>query len=223
MQFFDFHVHQSKPTIDASLGRFCTVAQELGFSGLAVEAPTKLPENLCENFNVFQRLTLLLPNASRLRYHAKRNRNKSDLLVVQGRTKPISLAAAGVSDVDMVMFSNIEDFGVVDSLVARTLSNQEKPVEICLRGLTRSFGPNRSRLMRTMATAVEHLVRAKCIIIITSGAATPLELRGPRDLIALAFLANISEGVAKHSMYKNSGALAEMVRQRITSRRKIKT
>ncbi|MFX1474299.1 MAG: RNase P subunit p30 family protein, partial [Promethearchaeota archaeon] len=196
---------------------------ELGYSGLAFEAPTQFPENLCEKYSVFQRLTLSLPNASRLKYHAKRNRNKTDLLVVQGRTKPISLAAAVATDVDMVMLSDINDFGGVDSLVARTLSNQEKPVEICLRELTRSFGPNRSRLMRTMATAVEHLVRAKCIIIITSGATTPLELRGPRDLIALAFLANIPEEVAKNSMYKNSGVLAEMLQQRITGHRKIKS
>ena len=218
MQFFDFHVHLTKPMITASLSKFCTIAQELGYSGLGVETSTHFPENLCENYRLFRRLTLSLPNAARLKFYAKKKRNKTDLLVIQGRTKPICLAAVAASDVDMVMFYDIEDFGVVDSLVARTLSNQEMLVEVCLGGLTQSYGPNRSRLMRFMAAAMEHFVRAKCTLIITSGATIPFELRAPRDLIALTFLANIPEDVAKQSMYNNSGALAEMVQSRVTGR-----
>lgn len=204
--------------IEPSLSRFCAIAKELGYSGLAVETSTLIPEYLCENYHLYRRLTLSLPNASRLKFHAKERRKKTDLLVVQGHTKPICLAAAAASDVDMVMFRGIEDFGVIDSLVARTFSNQEMLAEVCLGGLIQSSGPNRSRLMRSMATAVEHLVRANCTLIITSGATAPLELRAPRDLVALAFLANIPEDVAKQSMYSNTGVLSEVVQRRVTGR-----
>ncbi len=217
MPFYDFHVRLMKPTITASLSRFCTIAQKLGYSGLAVETTTKFPEKLCEGYLLFRRLTLSLPNASRLKFHAKKNRNKTDLLVIQGNTKPICLAASSVSDVDMVMFRDIKDFGVVDSLVARSLANEDMPVEVCLKGLIQSYGPDRSRLMRSMATAMEHFVRAKCVIITTSGATAPLELRAPRDLIALTFLANIPEDVAKQSMFDNACALAEVIKRRVTS------
>lgn len=218
MAFYDFHVRLTHSTIAASIGRMCTIARELGYSGLAVETPTRLPEDLCESLRLYRRLTLSLPNASRLKLHAKKNRNRTDLLVIQGHTKPICLAAAAASAVDMIMLHHIEDFETVDSLVARTISANKKHVEVCLGGLLQSSGPSRSRLMRSMATAVDKLVRAKCAIIVTSGATAPLELRAPRDLMALTFLANIPEEVAKQSMYNNAAVLAEVIQRRVKER-----
>ncbi|MDO8056969.1 MAG: RNase P subunit p30 family protein, partial [Candidatus Hermodarchaeota archaeon] len=66
-------------------------------------------------------------------------------------------------------------------------------VELCLHGLLTLKGPRRSRLMRAMGYAMECLLRAKTPLILTTGAQTPWQLRAPRDLAALAYLANLPE------------------------------
>jgi RNase P/RNase MRP subunit p30 len=130
----------------------------------------------------------------------KNQRNQADLLVIHGRTKPVWLSAAEIPEVDMIMLQEMDDFTVIDSQISRTLAKNDKPVEICLQRLLSNKGPTRSRLMRVMKSAMDHLIRAKCNLILTSGTTGYWALRAPRDLAALGFLASLPETEAKKAI-----------------------
>lgn len=197
MELYDLHVRLKYPQEPKKLKIIINVAQALGYAGIAVDSlnnPSKKEHEA--GFSLIRRKTMSLRNATRLRLRAEKIRRQTDLLVIHGRTKPIWLAAATVPAVDMVMLSNLDDFGVVDSQVARAMAAAQKPIEVCLHGLLIEKGPMRSRLMRAMRSALQFLVRARCQLVLTSGAPTACFLRSPRDLAALSYLANIPEDIA---------------------------
>jgi len=197
MRAVDLHVRLPYPQSETESSAMLTQALKLGLTGLGVESQEPIPAQLVpKTLGLFSRTTLSPRSAARLRQRVEGITNRNDLVVVHARTKPIALAAAEIPDVGMVLFHDVEDFAGVDSQMARALSTQKKPVEICLHGLLMMKGPGRSRLMRAMGYAMEYFLRAKTTLILTTGAQTIWQLRAPRDLAALAHLANIPESQA---------------------------
>ncbi len=201
MRTYDLHIRLKHQKNETEFTRLQNLATNLGFAGLAIDSPKPIAaEKLHKSLTIFHRLTFLPRSAARLRFHVNKQIKQADLLVIHGRSKPIWLAAAEIPAVHMVMLKDIEDFLVFDSQVARAMANQNKPVEVCLHKLLTQKGSIRSRLMRVMRTAMDHLVRANCLLILTSGACDPCELRAPKDLEALSYLASVPEDVAKNAM-----------------------
>lgn len=212
MPMFDLHIRFSHSPPDVEFTHFSNLANTLGFTGLAIETPTALKTPALHHpLTILRRLTLSPRGATRLRFSVQKQMQQTDLLVIHGRSKPIWLAAAEIPSVHMILLKDIEDFMVMDSRVARVTANQNKPVELCLHNLLTLKGSIRSRLMRVMNNAIEHLVRADCPLILTSGASQLCELRAPRDLEALSFLAAVPEDLAKEAMRQRPLALISQI------------
>jgi RNase P/RNase MRP subunit p30 len=224
MSAYDFHIRLPPQTDNAEFQLLRNVVATLGFAGLAIEASKALTDDsVNDELRIFRRVTLAPRSATRLRTLVKKKAKDADLLVIHGRSKPIWLAAAGISAVHMVMVKEIEDFMVFDSQVARAMANHDKPVEVCLHKLLVLKGAVRSRLMRVMNSAMDHLVRADCRLILTSGASGPCELRSPQDLEALSYLASVPENIAKTAMNQGSKDLASTIQGSIGARSGSKT
>jgi RNase P/RNase MRP subunit p30 len=201
MQTYDLHVRLPVKNTEMEFGSLMKQASILGFAGLAIDSPNPFTtENTPDTLKLLHRFTFSPRSASRLRFHVNKQLKQVGLLVIHGRTKPIWLAAAQIPGVHMIMLKEIEDFRVIDSQVARAMAKQDKPIEICLHKLLIHTGSLRSRLMRVMQTALDHIVRADCKLILTSGATHSSELRAPKDLEALSYLASVSEEIAKRAM-----------------------
>jgi RNase P/RNase MRP subunit p30 len=201
MQTFDLHVRLPSKNTEMEVGHLMKQASTLGFDGLAIDSLKPFSaKNYPKNLELLHRFTFTPRNASRLRFHVNKHLKQVDLLIIHGRTKPIWLAAAQIPDVHMILLREIEDFQVIDSQVARALAKQDKPIEICLHRLLTHTGSLRSRLIRVMHTALDHIIRADCKLILTSGATHSCELRAPKDLEALSYLASVPEEIAKMAM-----------------------
>ena len=225
MRIYDLHVQLPVKNGEMEVDRLLKQASTLGFAGFAVDSPQPVStENKPETFEVLHRFTFTPRSASRLRFHVNKYLKQVDLLVIHGRTKPIWLAAAQIPDVHMIMLKDIEDFLVIDSQVARMVVKQDKLIEICLHKLLTHTGSLRSRLMRAMDTALSHIIRADGKLILTSGASNSLELRAPKDLEALSYLASIPEETAKNAMNEGPRALVSSIlaskKQTVTSSRR---
>ena len=194
MRAVDLHIRLPYPKNETDSSAMLTQALKLGLTGLGIESQAPIPPQMVpKSLQLFSRTTLSPRSAARLRQRVERLRNPTDLVVVQGRTKPIALAAAEIPAIDMILLHDVEDFSCMDSQMARVLATQKKPVELCLHGFLTQRGQGRSRLMRAMGYAIECLLRAKTPLILTTGAHTPWQLRAPRDLVALAYLAHLPE------------------------------
>ncbi|MFW9830664.1 MAG: RNase P subunit p30 family protein [Candidatus Thorarchaeota archaeon] len=224
MPTYDLHVRFTQPEHPTNYVKLFEIAHQLGYTGLALESSTPLPkELLAESVQILQRLTISPRSATRLKARAEKLRRQSDLLVVHGRTKPIWLAAAEITVVDIIMLRDFQDFVAVDSQVARAMSSNNKPIELCLHQLLSSKGSNRSRLIRAMRTALEFLVRSKCPLVLTSGANHVCGLRAPRDLAALCYLASVPEEVAKEAILQEPMKLVSTIHARRNQGMRIKS
>jgi RNase P/RNase MRP subunit p30 len=224
MSAYDFHIRLPSQTENAEFQLLQNVAATLGFAGLAIEVSKALTDDsVNDELRIFRRVTLAPRSATRLRTDVKKKAKDADLLVIHGRSKPIWLAAASISAVHLVMVKEIDDFMGIDSQAARAMANQAKPVEICLHNLLVLKGAVRSRLMRVMNSAIDHLVRANCPLILTSGARGPCELRSPQDLEALSYLASVPENIAKTAMKQGSKDLASTIHDSVAARSESKT
>jgi RNase P/RNase MRP subunit p30 len=214
MAAYDFHIRTTPQGKNGELKRLQNIAASLGFAGLALESPKALTaEKLHASLTIFHRVTLAPRSAARLRIHVNKHGKDVDLFVIHGRSKPVLLAAAEIPAIHMVMIRDIEDFMVIDSQIARAMANQNMPVEICLHGLLVQKGAIRSRLMRVMSMAMDHLERANCPLILTSGAHHMCELRSPQDLEALSYLASVPENLAKKAMNQTSTELVSRIQE----------
>jgi RNase P/RNase MRP subunit p30 len=213
MHTYDLHVRFTHQNAEAEFTRLQLLAIDLEFAGLALDSPLGLPPpNRSTSFEIFHRLTLSPRSISQLRVLVKKQLSQTELLVVHGRSKSLCVAAAAIPTVHMVMFKEIEDYMIIDSQIARAMANQSKPVELCLHNLLIHTGALRSRLMRVMNAAVDHLVRANCSLILTSGATHPYELRAPKDLEALSYLASVPEELATIAMNQGPMDLVSQIR-----------
>ena len=214
MPTYDLHIRFTPQKNSMEFNRLQKLASSLGFRGIAVESSKRDElKQTDESLEIFRRFTFSPRTAARLRFHVNKYLKQTDLLVIHGRTKPIWLTAAEISNVHMIMLKDVEDFLVIDSQVARVMAKQGKAVEICLNKLLTVSGSVRSRLMRAMGNAVKHLVRANCSLILTSGAQHLYELRAPKDMEALSFLASVPEELAIKSMNQYPIALISQLRE----------
>jgi RNase P/RNase MRP subunit p30 len=201
MRTYDLDVRLTQRQSDSNIKQFLNLVRELEYAGFALESSRPLGQKFHDKaLDIIQRVTIAPRSATRLRSHVKNQRNQADLLVIHGRTKPVWLSAAEIPEVDMIMLQDLDDFTIIDSQISRALANNDKPVEICLQKLLSNKGPARSRLMRVMKNAIDHLLRAKCNLILTSGTTDYWGLRAPRDLAALGYLASIPETEAKNAI-----------------------
>jgi RNase P/RNase MRP subunit p30 len=204
MRAFDLHVRVNNRDNGKELENLVAMAQDLTFTGLALDSSKPFTKDILKvPLKLIRRQTLAPRSATRLKQYIGKNRSQAEILVIHGRTKPIWLAAAELSMIDMVMLRDIDDFTKIDSQIARAMATHKKPVEVCLNGLLTYHGTARSKLIRVMSNAIEYLVRANCSLILTSGAINQWELRAPRDLAALGYLVNIPENLAKTAIFDN--------------------
>ncbi|MFX1509806.1 MAG: RNase P subunit p30 family protein [Promethearchaeota archaeon] len=210
MRTYDLHIRFNPNKNEEEFRRIKEMAMKLGFRGIAVESPTRgrFEEN-ASPFEVLHRITLAPRSAARLRMRAKKHAQETDLLVIRGRSKPIWHVAAEIPTIHMVMLNDVEDYMTVDSKVARIMANHNKPVELCLHNLLTLTGSIRSRLMRVMNTAIDYLERANCPLVLTSGASSLYELRAPKELEALGYLASVSEKTAKNAIHEMPSTLVD--------------
>lgn len=214
MRPYDLHIRFNPHQNEEEFRRIKEVAMKLGFKGIAVEAPRKgEPEEPSSQFEVFHRMTLSPRSAARLRLRANKHAQQTDLLVIKGRSKSLWHAAAEIPSIHMVMVNDVEDYLTIDSKAARIMANHNKPVELCLHNLLKLNGSLRSRLMRVMQIAITHLERAHCPFILTSGASHPFELRAPKELEALGYLASVSEESAKLAMHETPSTLIPLIQK----------
>ncbi|MFX1566606.1 MAG: RNase P subunit p30 family protein [Promethearchaeota archaeon] len=214
MRTYDLHIRFDSHENEEELIQIKQMATQLGYLGIALESPQRIqPDEKFPSLDILHRMTLFPRSAAHLRVRVKKHAQQTDLLVIHGRSKLIWHVAAEIPSIHMVMLNDVEDYLTVDSKVARIMANHDKPVELCLHNLLKLTGSFRSRLMRVMHTAIDHLERANCPFIFTSGASHSFELRAPKELEALSYLASVSEESAKIAMHETPTTLVTLIQK----------
>lgn len=210
MKFYDLGICSSlslgKDKPEIMLG----TAVELGFSGLGFadfnKVPTKTIKKIRKEYKdkceVFTRATLIPKSVSEMKKCVGELRNQVDIIAVRSGFEGKNIYVNAILDkrVDIISLYNIIEFENLDYAHYKMARENSTLIEIITRNLITKLGIERSKLMRQMIKSCKQIVQSKASFVISSGAQSKWELRGPEELISLSSLMKIPEKYALNAI-----------------------
>jgi RNase P/RNase MRP subunit p30 len=172
------------------------LASELGFSQVA---STIQATGIDSKITIATRLDLETTRSRELLVALNKSRRRYDIIAVKCLTKEVARQAAKDDRVDILKFpddSALRKHNWLDHHEAELVKGTERAYEVDACDLMANSPTHLAKVInqikRDLAVAVKHDIN----IILSSGASTPLAVREPRALTALASLLDIEEDYA---------------------------
>lgn len=191
--YIDLHL---KPSAPEKVQEMLTLASELGFRHVASTIQAK---GIDDRIAVATRLDLEARRNRDLLDALKRCRRRFDVIAVKCLTKEVARQAAKDDRVDVLKFSDdpvLRKHNWLDHHEAELIEGTGHAYEVDASDLIANSQTHLAKVInhikRDLAVAMKHDIP----IVLSSGASTPLAIREPRALIALASLLDIEEDYA---------------------------
>jgi ribonuclease P/MRP protein subunit RPP1 len=201
-KFYDLGISSALSSGDAEPEEMINIAIDLGFSGVALadfndltpKVIKKIRKSYEDDLEIYTRATIEPKTTAELKRLVKKLRNQVDILAVKSGINEKNIYVNAILDkrVDVISLVDMPDFNL-DYAHFKMAKKNGTMIELVTRNLIIQGGVRRSKLMRQMIKCCGQLSRAKAPFLISSGAQSKWELRGPRDLIALVSLIGIPE------------------------------
>jgi RNase P/RNase MRP subunit p30 len=192
-KYIDLHIRPSSPD---KVNEMLILASELGYSRVASTLRATVIDS---RVTVATRLDIEAKRSRELLDTLKNSRRKFDVIAVKCLTKEVARQAAKDDRVDILKFPDdptLRKHNWLDHHEAELVEGTEHAYEIDACDLMTSSPTHLAKVItqikRDLAVATKHDIN----IIISSGAPTPIAIREPRALIALASLLDIEEDYA---------------------------
>ena len=218
-KFIDLHL---KPVESATAMDMLSQASKLGLSGVGVthgEKPLKYGETLHEvGLDVIRRIDLRPRSANDLTSTLSRVRRRFEIVAVECTNKAIARQAARDNRVDILNFpSQPQRRRAVrfDRQEASLASGTSCAYEINFSDLV-NMGPLMASKMIPMIRAeIENAIKSDVPVVVSSGAAKPLMMRGPRDLAAFTELLGVGEEDSLDMVSENPWHMVNVNRRKL--------
>jgi RNase P/RNase MRP subunit p30 len=221
MKFYDFGVSSSLSVGKDTPETMIELAIELGLSGIGFadfeRNSSKLFKKVRQEYQsrcvLLTRATLIPKTLEDMKRSVKDLRNNVDIIAVRSKSDDKNVYVNAILDkrIDMISLSDLIEFECLNYSHFKMAKENAKIIEITTRNLILYEGVQRSKLMRAMNKSCLQLVRSKAPFIISSGAQSKWELRGPSELGALAELVNIPKKVALDAISTHPGNLLQKI------------
>ena len=194
--FYDLHAHSFLSCGADSPTRLILHAKRLGWHGLAITDYYPININLFEkiktivkenfkNFNLIFGVEIKTEKISDLKTAVKELRPIVDVILVNTNDSAVARIAARDSRVDILAQDNLRK-EKLDPVLFKLAAKSNICFEINLRSLLQTQGISRIQLLKLIHQEIQYVRRFQVKTIITSGAYSWLDLRTPREVIALA-------------------------------------
>ncbi len=212
----------------AKTSQMISKASKLGYRLIAMPLPPNVQEKeifrLREtakeaNIDLASRVDLSPRTPKELIYNLRKLRRKFEIIAVACITKSVARQAAKDRRVDILNFPQFdwrERF--FDRAEAKLASNALASFEIDLKPLLTLEGPARVRFLSNLRREVKIAQEFHVPIILSSGVSDEFLMRKPKELVALAFLFDMTEGSAIEAVSKNPVAIVKRNGEKLTPR-----
>ncbi|NVM54182.1 MAG: hypothetical protein HWN66_10820 [Candidatus Helarchaeota archaeon] len=205
MKYYDLGISSTLSIGEDNPEIMLDLAIELGFSGIGFadfkNIPPKAVKQLRKKYQgrcgLYTRATIIPKSINDMKKWVKDLRNRVDFIAIKSGSDEKNIYINAILDkrVDIISLSEPKELGSLEYAHFKMARENVTVVEISTQNLIRE-GIQKSRLMRLMNKSCAQLIRSKAPFIISSGAQSKWELRGPRELVALAGLVGIPENSA---------------------------
>jgi ribonuclease P/MRP protein subunit RPP1 len=198
MSYYECNVHVLPDGSD-SPSRMALAARRLGYSGIIICNHSDSQEifgadvvSAVKGIEVAWGVELVSDNPRRLHTQAASFRNRVDFLAVHGGQEKINRAACEDSNVDLLVHSQAErsSLGVAAAKAAR---DNQVSIGLDLSLMMLHRGGFRVRWLETVQRDLAMVDKFDLNLMITTSAFSHLDLRAPRDLMAMARLLGLEQ------------------------------
>lgn len=193
------------PENDFSLERFLSLATHFGFTGAGIteaagkgslqyKTPTTASFDLVRGIEVYEE------NPSKLHSLISRNSRKADFVIVQGGSDKLNRSALETADVDILSLPFGTKDGGFDHVIAKAAADRRVALEFDVGSLIRYRGGKRVHAMSELKQRLMLARKFEVQMVLTSGARSIYDIRGPRELMALGGLFGMTKEEAMEAM-----------------------
>ena len=183
---------------------FCS---KIGYKGIVLEIPhnsEKKEHFHCVHLPIWTRTTLIPTSkgTSNLKAVISPLRPQREVLALNCPTPLITKWAAQDQRIDLLNFPISDIRRLFDNSTAKTIASFEgtKAVELNIGNLIYSPLGRRMGILRAYRHIVSLAIKKECPFVLSSGATTSYELRGPLDLASLATIFQCTLTLAKDAL-----------------------
>lgn len=191
--YVDLHL---KPSTPEQAKEMALLASQLGYRHVATTKPVADP---CERITTATRIDIDAKRGRELLEALKRSRRRYDVVAVRCLSKEVARQAAKDDRVDILLFP--------DDPAQRKHNWLDHHEAGLIEGTGRAYEVNASDLLATSPTRLSKVItqikrdltvamRHDIPVVLSSGASTPLAMREPKALTALASLLDVDEDYA---------------------------
>ncbi len=193
MNFYECNLH-TIPDGSDSPSRMALAAKRLGYSGIIITNHTNTGRAF--GFDAARRVGGIevvmgseIVATTQRALHAKATslRERSDFIAVHGGDDKINRAACEDPNVDLLAHAHDGRSGI-GVAAAKAARDNQVAIGLDLSPMIRLRGPSRVRWMETVRRDLDLIRKFDLNLMISTGAKSHLDLRSPRDLVALASL-----------------------------------
>jgi ribonuclease P/MRP protein subunit RPP1 len=204
MRFYEMHVHP-----EVELVKMIEFSRMLGWSGMCLvfrdlkeleEARRTLKD--VRIIDIYFGLKIEAKKPDDVKRLAAPARRKADLILVHGGDMEVNRAAVETPEVDVLShpeFGREEDSGF-DHVMAKLAKENNVAIEFNFRELLLSYKKTRSAVLAHLARNAKLVRKYNVPFVLTSGAVSSWDMRGPSDLISFGKVLGLDHSACKDSM-----------------------
>ncbi len=206
------------PEDDLSMEKFQSLAKHFGFIGAGItEVASKGPiayASPCSTFfDLVRGIEIHEENPSKLHSLISRYARKANFVIVQGGPDKLNRSAVETTDVDILSLPfGIKDNGL-DHVIAKSAADRGIALEFDVGSLIRYRGGKRVHAISELEQRLMLARKFEVHMVLTSGARSIYDIRGPRELIALASLFGMTKEEAIEAMTVAPAAILKTKRK----------
>lgn len=200
--FIDFNIKPTNYSKD-SLLEFINMALHLGYKALVIETSSNEEAELIKSLSgkrvkLYTRHTISAHSPNELK-KASRKIRWADLIIAECFNQETARIATKLNNVHAIL-TPLEKLSLINERQINAMRMKERPLEIKFMDIFYT-----QNLQNTIRLITKYLISAssKIPIIISSGAKEPLEMRSPRDMIALFSILGINQEKTLDMISKN--------------------
>lgn len=202
------------PEDDIAMERLVSLAKHLGFNGAGImqatnnsKGPTLKSRSFNAYFDLANGIEIYEDNPAKLHSHLVRYDPKVNFVMVRGGTDKLDRAAVETTYTDILSLP----FGIkgsgLDHVIAKSASDRGIALEFDVGSLIRYRGGKRVHTITELEQRLMLARKFKVHMVLTSGARSIYDMRGPRELIALAGLFGMTKEEAVKAMTVTPAAI----------------
>ncbi len=193
------------PDDEASIERFTSLAKHFGFVGAGITEVANKRSTPCKYFNIsgfdlVHGIEICEDNPSKLHSVASRYARKADIVIAQGGADKLNRSAIETADIDILSLPLGIKEGGFDHVIAKAAADRGIALEFDVGPLIRYRGGKRVHAISELEQRLMLARKFEVNMVLTSAARSIYDMRGPRELAALASLFGMTKEEAINSM-----------------------